>query len=115
MYGSLIQDGLQVEASKSKRIHLKYTREMIHAALNGELNNVEYEKIPFFNLEFPKVCRDIPYNVLNPRASWENPTEYDAAALELSKKFVENFKEYQDLATQEMIMAGPHPEKTAIL
>jgi phosphoenolpyruvate carboxykinase (ATP) len=102
-------------ASKSKRIHLKYTREMIHAALNGELNNVEYEKIPFFNLEFPKVCRDIPYNVLNPRASWENPTEYDAAALELSKKFVENFKEYQDLATQEMIMAGPHPEKTAIL
>ncbi len=102
-------------AKKSNRIKLSYTRAMIHAALNGELDNVEYERIPFFNLEFPKTCRDIPYNILNPRASWDNPEEYDAVALELSKKFIENFKEFSDFATKEMIEAGPHIEKKSVL
>lgn len=102
-------------AQKSKRMNLSYTRAMIHAALNGELDNVEYEKIPFFNLEFPKVCRDIPYNVLNPRASWENTAEYDNMALKLAQQFIENFKEYSDLATKEMIEAGPQLAKTQVV
>ncbi|MEW6773920.1 MAG: phosphoenolpyruvate carboxykinase (ATP) [Bacteroidota bacterium] len=102
-------------AKKSKRINLSYTREMIHAALNNELDNVEYEKIPFFNLEFPKQCRQIPYNVLNPRASWEKSEEYDKAAFELAKKFIDNFKEYQDLATDEMIAAGPQLEGISVM
>ena len=102
-------------AKKSKRMKLSYTRAMIHAAINGELDNVQYEKIPYFNLEYPKTCRDIPYNVLNPRASWENPQEYDAAALELAKKFINNFKEFEDLATKEMIEAGPHLQRISVI
>ena len=102
-------------AKKSKRMKLSYTRAMIHAAINGELDNVQYEKIPYFNLEYPKTCRDIPYNVLNPRASWENPQEYDATALELAKKFINNFKEFEDLATKEMIEAGPHLQRISVI
>ncbi|MCX7729535.1 MAG: phosphoenolpyruvate carboxykinase (ATP), partial [Bacteroidia bacterium] len=102
-------------AKKSKRMKLSYTRAMIHAALNGELDNVQYEKIPYFDLEYPKTCRDIPYNVLNPRASWENPQEYDAVALELAKKFINNFKEFEDLATKEMIEAGPHLQRISVI
>jgi phosphoenolpyruvate carboxykinase (ATP) len=101
-------------AKKSKRISLSYTRDLIHAALNGELNNVEFEKIPYFNLEFPKSCRNIPYNILNPRASWENAEDYDKTALELAKKFVENFKEFTDLASKEIIEAGPQIEKITV-
>jgi len=102
-------------AKKSKRMKLSYTRAMIHAAINGELDNVQYEKIPYFNLEYPKTCRDIPYNVLNPRASWENPQEYDATALELAKKFINNFKEFEDLATKEMIEVGPHLQRISVI
>ncbi|MCX7728138.1 MAG: phosphoenolpyruvate carboxykinase (ATP) [Bacteroidia bacterium] len=102
-------------AKKSKRMNLSYTREMIHAALSGELDKAEYEKIPFFHLEFPKACRNIPYNILNPRASWPSAEEYDAAAYELAKKFIENFKEFEDLATQDMINAGPHLEKSTVI
>lgn len=102
-------------SKKSKRMKLSYTRAMIHAALNGELDNVQYEKIPYFNLEFPKTCRDIPYNVLNPRVSWENPQEYDATALQLAKKFIDNFKEFEDLATKEMIEAGPQLERISVM
>lgn len=101
-------------AQKSKRLKLAYTRAMIHAALNGELEDKTYEKIPFFHLEFPKTCRDIPYQVLNPRASWDNPEEYDAAAYTLAKKFIENFKEFADMAHPEVIEAGPHIEKTTV-
>ena len=102
-------------SKKSKRMKLSYTRAMIHAALNGELDNVQYEKIPYFNLEFPKTCRDIPYNVLNPRVSWENPQEYDATAFQLAKKFIDNFKEFEDLATKEMIEAGPQLERISVM
>lgn len=101
-------------AKKSKRLKLAYTRTMIHAALNGELEKVPYEKIPFFHLEFPITCRDIPYQVLNPRASWEKPEEYDAAALDLAQKFTENFKEFADMASPEMLEAGPHLKKTTV-
>lgn len=102
-------------ANKSKRMNLSYTRDIIHAALNGELNQVEYEKIPYFNLEFPKVCRNIPYQVLNPRASWERSEEYDKVALELAKKFIDNFKDFADLATNEIIGAGPKLEKSLVV
>lgn len=95
-------------SQKSKRIKLSYTRALIHAALNGELDHVKYEKIPYFDLEFPTSCRDIPYNVLNPRTSWEKPEDYDTAALELARKFIQNFNEYAEMATKEMIEAGPH-------
>src|SRR4029079_19752492 len=41
------------------RIKLSYTRGLITAALNGQLDNVEYDTLPVFGLKFPKVCPNV--------------------------------------------------------
>src|SRR4029079_15783529 len=42
------------------RMKLAYTRAMITAALNGELDNVEFEAHPVFGLHMPKTCPNVP-------------------------------------------------------
>ena len=44
------------------RIKLKYTRAMISAALNGDLDKVEYQNHPVFGLNMPKTCINVPEN-----------------------------------------------------
>ena len=49
------------------RMKLKYTRAMITAALNGELEKVEYKHDDLFNLDIPQSCPGAPSEVMNPR------------------------------------------------
>ena len=46
------------------RIKLSYTRSIITAAMEGELDNVEFEKQPIFDLLIPKSCPNLPSNIL---------------------------------------------------
>jgi len=89
-----------------KRIPLKYTRRMINAAINGELDYVAYETDPFFNLNIPKFCPGIPQELLNPKTTWLNKDEYDKTAEKLVDMFVENFKQYENFP-EKVIKAGP--------
>jgi phosphoenolpyruvate carboxykinase (ATP) len=89
-----------------ERMSLKYTRAMVKAALNGDLDQVEYETDPIFGLSIPKSCPNVPNNVLNPRNTWANPSEYDQKAMELAKRFIENFAQFQGISP-EVHEAGP--------
>lgn len=91
------------------RIELSYTRAMIKAALTGALglNKVEYRQHPILNLSMPTKCPDVPNAILNPRDTWRNEEDYDAAAISLAKRFVKNFEKYADQATAEIIAGGP--------
>lgn len=89
-----------------KRIPLKYTRTMINAAINGDLDYVPYEKDPFFNLNIPKFCPNIPQELLDPRATWLDKEEYDKTAEKLVNMFVENFKQYTNFP-EAVVKAGP--------
>lgn len=89
-----------------KRIPLKYTRAMINAAINGELDYVAYETDPFFNLNMPKFCPGVPQELLNPKTTWLNKEEYDKTAEKLVKMFQENFKQYTNFP-EAVIKAGP--------
>ena len=91
-----------------KRIPLKYTRQMINAAINGDLDYVPYETDPFFNLNIPKFCPGIPQELLNPKDTWLHKDEYDKTAKKLAKMFRENFKKYDNFP-QSVIDAGPFP------
>lgn len=93
-----------------KRIPLKFTRRMIDAAINGELDYVPYQKDPFFNLEIPKFCPDIPSEILDPKNTWLDKEDYDRKAKKLVDMFVENFKQYTNFP-QEIIDAGPIQDK----
>jgi phosphoenolpyruvate carboxykinase (ATP) len=89
------------------RMKLPYTRAMITAALNGELNNVEYETHSIFGLDMPTTCPNVPDEILNPRNTWEDQGAYDAKASELARSFVENFEKYAEKANEEILEAAP--------
>lgn len=93
-----------------KRINLKYTRAIITAALEGKLDDVEYETHPVFGVAMPKECEGVPADILNPRNTWENKEEYDLKAKELAKRFNENFAKFKAAANEEILAAAPKAE-----
>jgi phosphoenolpyruvate carboxykinase (ATP) len=90
-----------------KRMKLGYTRAMITAALEGKLNNIEYEKHPVFGMMIPTLCPDVPSEILNPRNTWTDKVAYDAAAKKLAQQFIDNFKKYADGVSAEILAAAP--------
>ncbi len=93
------------------RMKLKYTRAMVSAALAGELNDVEYELDPIFNVYIPKTCPNVPADILNPRNVWSDSAEYEKAAKALAVKFSENFSaKYPDMPAN-IANAGPKADK----
>ncbi|NLW07461.1 MAG: phosphoenolpyruvate carboxykinase (ATP) [Clostridia bacterium] len=89
-----------------RRMSIKHTRAMVTAALNGELEKVEYQLDPIFNLYRPQSCPGVPAEVLNPRQTWDNPEEYDATARKLAGLFKDNFARFKD-APNAVRAAGP--------
>jgi phosphoenolpyruvate carboxykinase (ATP) len=90
-----------------QRMSLKYTRALITEALNGNLQHVEFETLPIFNFQIPKVCPGVPSEILNPRNTWADKEAYDAKAKELAIKFRENFKKYESEANEDILNAAP--------
>lgn len=89
------------------RMSLKYTRAMITAAMNGELNNVEYTPHPVFGVLMPKTCPNAPAEILNPRDTWADKEAYDKKANELAQLFIKNFDKYASQANEEIMAAAP--------
>ncbi len=91
-----------------KRIDLPSTRAIINEILNGDVNAAEFETLPVFNLEIPKSIKNVDDKILNPRNLWDNPEDWDKAALELGKKFIKNFEKYtSNDETKELVSYGP--------
>jgi phosphoenolpyruvate carboxykinase (ATP) len=89
------------------RMEIKYTRAMLNAALEGKLDNVEYETDPFFNLQVPKTCEGVPPEVLNPKSTWKDKEKYDETAKKLSKMFKDNFAQFAEDTADDIKNAGP--------
>lgn len=89
------------------RMSLKYTRAMITAAMNGELNNVEFKPHTVFGVLKPQSCPGVPAEILNPRETWADKEAYDKKANELAQLFVKNFEKYADKANDEIRAAAP--------
>ncbi|MDL5048953.1 phosphoenolpyruvate carboxykinase (ATP) [Oscillatoria amoena NRMC-F 0135] len=95
------------------RMKLSYTRAMITAALNGELDNVAFENHPVFGLSMPATCPNVPAEILNPRNTWADKAAYDNKANHLAELFVKNFTQYADGVTAEILSAAPNAQATA--
>jgi phosphoenolpyruvate carboxykinase (ATP) len=87
------------------RMKIKHTRAMLRAALNGDLNNVEFVKDAFFNLSIPTSCPDVPAEVLNPRNTWSDTAAYDKQAQHLVQLFEDNFKQFADSVDEKVVNA----------
>lgn len=92
------------------RINLKYTRRMVEAAINGELEKVDYILHPIFNLNIPINIDGVPSEILNPINTWENKEEYIKYANELAARFIENFKRFEGV-DEEIVLSGPRVEE----
>ncbi|NGQ95265.1 phosphoenolpyruvate carboxykinase (ATP) [Brevibacillus sp. SYP-B805] len=89
-----------------KRMNLAYTRAMVTAALNGELENAEFVTDPVFGVQVPTSCPGVPAEVLQPRNTWEDKEAYDRQARDLAARFADNFsRKFPDAA--EIAKAGP--------
>jgi phosphoenolpyruvate carboxykinase (ATP) len=89
------------------RIKLPYTRALITAAINGELDHVAFERHPIFGMQIPMTCPGVPSDIMNPRNTWTDKNEYDNKAKSLANEFVKNFEKYMDQASAEIVSAGP--------
>ncbi|MFA9190430.1 phosphoenolpyruvate carboxykinase (ATP) [Flavobacterium sp. FZUC8N2.13] len=89
------------------RMKLKYSRAMITAALNGELDNVNYHNHAVFKIAVPESCPNVPSEILNPRNTWEDPNLYDTKAIELAQKFKRNFVQFESYANNEILAGAP--------
>ncbi len=111
VYANLLRDKIKEHGSRvwlvntgwsggpygvGSRMSIKHTRAMLRAALNGDLDTVEFVKDGFFNLDIPTECPHVPSEVLNPRNTWEDKDAYDKQAKHLVGLFEDNFKQFAD-------------------
>jgi phosphoenolpyruvate carboxykinase (ATP) len=89
------------------RMKIAHTRAMITAALNGQLNDVTFQKHAAFNLDVPTSCPGVPASVLDPRTTWSDAAGYDDQARKLAGMFVENFKAFEADVSPAVKAAGP--------
>ncbi|MCR8667959.1 phosphoenolpyruvate carboxykinase (ATP) [Aestuariibaculum sp. M13] len=89
------------------RIKLKYTRAMITAILNGDLDNVDYEQNPIFGLFMPKYCPGVPSEILDPMNTWLQKGAYIGKAIQLAHSFHLNFEKFALQASKQIMEGGP--------
>jgi phosphoenolpyruvate carboxykinase (ATP) len=89
------------------RMKLRFTRSMITAAMNGQLDNVEFKTHQVFGLAMPTAVPDVPSELLLPRETWADKDAYDATANKLAAAFVKNFQKYADFANAEILAGAP--------
>jgi phosphoenolpyruvate carboxykinase (ATP) len=82
---------------QGRRIGLPHTRALIDAIMDGSVAGVDYQIDPIFGLESPTTCPGVPPEILEPRRAWSDPLSYDAQALRLAGRFVENFRRFPDV------------------
>ena len=56
--------------NSGKRMNLKYTRAMVTAALNGELEKAEFVTDPYFGVQVPTSCPGVPDEQMIPAKQW---------------------------------------------
>ena len=89
------------------RFELKYTRAIVDAILNGDLDDAHYEQDEVFGLAMPDLVPNVPESVLNPRNSWADKDAYDETARRLAGMFVDNFEKFADQASDAILAAAP--------
>jgi phosphoenolpyruvate carboxykinase (ATP) len=78
------------------RIKLKYTRAIIKEAIDGKLNNLEYQNFPIFNFQVPIDCPGVPKEILYPKNSWNDPNAFNNQLIDLAKRFIKNFDKFRN-------------------
>jgi len=72
---------------EGQRMPIAATRALLRAALDGELDQVEYRMDPIFGFEVPVGVPGVDASLLDPRSTWSDPDAYDENARYLARRF----------------------------
>ena len=91
-----------------KRISIKDTRGIIDAILNGDILKAPTKKIPYFNIEVPTELPGVDTNILDPRDTYADASQWEEKAKDLAQRFIKNFAKYEtNEAGKALVSAGP--------
>lgn len=91
-----------------KRISIRDTRGIIDAILNGDINNAPTKQLPIFNFEIPTELTGVDTNILDPRDTYADVSEWETKANDLADRFIKNFGKYEgNPAGKALVAAGP--------
>ena len=109
VYGKLLQEKIKATGATcwlvntgwtggaygtGKRMPIRATRALLHAALDGSLNKVQFRKDPNFGFDVPVSVPGVDDQLLDPRQTWADSAAYDAQAKKLVEMFSDNFAQY---------------------
>jgi phosphoenolpyruvate carboxykinase (ATP) len=78
-----------------RRMEIRHTRALLNAALDGRLARQPMAPDPVFGVMVPERCPGVPREVLKPRDAWRDAQAYDARARELTRRFADNFRQFE--------------------
>ena len=91
-----------------ERISIKATRAIIDAILDGSIDEAQTLTIPIFNLEVPVALNELNKDILDPRESYSDTSQWTEKAENLAGLFVENFAKFTDTENgAALVAAGP--------
>ncbi len=91
-----------------ERISIRDTRAIIDAILDGRLDSVKTTTLPYFNLSVPLEISGVDTNILDPRYTYEDSSQWYQKARKLSALFIKNFERFTDTRHgKSLVSAGP--------
>jgi phosphoenolpyruvate carboxykinase (ATP) len=92
-----------------KRMPLKITRGLVDAINSGDLAKAPTTTDPVFGFEVPTEAPGVPSEILIPKNTWSDKAAFDKTANKLAKLFVENFHQFAEGVSAEVLAAAPKP------
>ena len=91
-----------------KRISIKATRAIIDSILDGSIDDAQTRVLPLFNLAIPTQLDGVEGDILDPRDTYQDSMEWQTKAVDLAKRFVNNFDKFTDTDNgKALVSAGP--------
>ena len=91
-----------------KRISIRDTRGIIDAILNHNIEQAPTKTIPYFNFVVPTQLEGVDPNILDPRDTYANASEWEEKAKDLAARFIKNFNKFTgNEAGKALVAAGP--------
>ena len=86
---------------------MKYTKAIVDAIHNGELDKAEYEETDTFKLQVPKSVSGVPSDILNPANSWKHKDEYNTTIRKVAEEFIVNYERFKAGSSIKYLEGGP--------
>lgn len=86
---------------------IKVARVLLNAALSGRLEQVEFRKDPNFGFAVPVAVDGVEAEILDPRETWADGSDYDLAARGVADRFRCNFTQFVADVDESIRAAAP--------